>query len=463
MSSDEEVVTRRQVAKIKPQSFLPKPRRVVTNDSPLTSTSTSVTQSPSGAVNLPKLRPKVYYDDEDDTFFTRKTTFSRKMNAKKSRKSEILRTLEDNPKLPTNSIEEERPKQKAKSKVKGKGKSSLLDWTTSDEPITLVDEEDDHIHFSDLSDDLEDRKKPIKNPDKNRRIDDKEDSLTPPPEINSYLLQSTLAPLHATLAQYSGSLRSDGNGLGSPIVSSALQDDIELEPELLAIQQSVRQEKNSNQSINTKVEILVSPKRHPGVLITDENANYDAPIKFIIMAEDTFESLITSLCSKKGINKQDLVLTYKNVRVFPRGTPSSLGMSGLVHMESYTKETYLYFKEQQELERKRLFEQLEEDSSSGQGIDIETNETNETNDNEIEMNEDKYLCLKFQCQDETIEKLKIKKSLTIQEVIDRYRIIKGVSKSREINLIFEDERLSPHEKLINTDLEDGDILSVKII
>lgn len=78
-------------------------------------------------------------------------------------------------------------------------------------------------------------------------------------------------------------------------------------------------------------------------------------------------------------------------------------------LESYTKETYLYFKEQQELERKRLFEQLEEDSSSGQGIDIETNETNETNDNEIEMNEDKYLCLKFQCQDETIEKLKIKK------------------------------------------------------
>lgn len=63
----------------------------------------------------------------------------------------------------------------------------------------------------------------------------------------------------------------------------------------------------------------------------------------------------------------------------------------------------MYFKEQQELERKRLLEQLEEDSSSGQGIDIETN------DNETEMNEDKYLCLKFQCQDETIEKFKIKK------------------------------------------------------
>jgi hypothetical protein len=72
-------------------------------------------------------------------------------------------------------------------------------------------------------------------------------------------------------------------------------------------------------------------------------------------------------------------------------------------LESYTKETYLYFKEQQELERKRLFEELEEDTGSGQGIDIETN------NNEVEINEDKYLCLKFQCQDETIEKLKIKK------------------------------------------------------
>lgn len=82
-------------------------------------------------------------------------------------------------------------------------------------------------------------------------------------------------------------MRSDGNELGSPIVSSALQDDIELEPELLAIQQSVRQEKNLNQSIDAKVEILVSPKRHPDVLITDENANYDVPIKFIIMAVST--------------------------------------------------------------------------------------------------------------------------------------------------------------------------------
>jgi len=142
-------------------------------------------------------------------------------------------------------------------------------------------------------------------------------------------------------------------------------------------------------------------------------------------------------------------------------------MSGLVHMESYTKETYIYFKEQQELERKRLLEGLEEDSttdntllSSGRGIDIETH----NNGMETVMNEeDNYLHLKFQCQDETVEKLKVKKSLTVQAAIERYRKIKGISGNVVIKLIFEDEVLSPNEKLINTDLEDGDIISVKII
>jgi uncharacterized ubiquitin-like protein YukD len=152
----------------------------------------------------------------------------------------------------------------------------------------------------------------------------------------------------------------------------------------------------------------------------------------------------------------------------------------------------MYFKERQELERKRLLEELEEDStintnnillSSGQGIDIETN----NNGMETIMNEeDNYLHLKFQCQDETVEKLKVKKvspkslkhvtflllsltiffrfkSLTVQAAIERYKKIKGISENVIIKLIFEDEVLSPNEKLINTDLEDGDILSVKII
>jgi hypothetical protein len=79
-------------------------------------------------------------------------------------------------------------------------------------------------------------------------------------------------------------LRSDGNEVGSPIISSALQDDIELDPELLAIQKSVIHEENSNKFVDAKVEIMVNPKRHPGMPITDENDDYEKPIKFIIKA-----------------------------------------------------------------------------------------------------------------------------------------------------------------------------------
>ena len=82
-------------------------------------------------------------------------------------------------------------------------------------------------------------------------------------------------------------MRSDGNEVGSPIISSALQDDIELDPELLAIQQSVIHEDNSNRFVDAKVEIVVNPKRHPGMPVTDENdaiSDYEKPIKFIIKA-----------------------------------------------------------------------------------------------------------------------------------------------------------------------------------
>ena len=84
MSSDEEIVTRRQITKIKPKAFLPKQRRVVANELSSNSTSASLTPAPSGAVSPSKARSKVY-DDDDDTFFTRKTTFSRKMTSKKTR------------------------------------------------------------------------------------------------------------------------------------------------------------------------------------------------------------------------------------------------------------------------------------------------------------------------------------------------------------------------------------------
>ncbi|CAG8576200.1 14235_t:CDS:2 [Funneliformis caledonium] len=402
-SSDEEVITKRQPIKIKPRTFLPKPRRVVTNGSP-TNTSASVTQSPSETVEPLEIRPNAYNDDDDDIFFTRNTTFSRKMTSKKS---------------------------------------SL---------------------------DAEERKKIRINPDENIRFDSQEDSLTPPPEISHYLLQSTLAPLHAALSQFSRTIRSDGNDIGSPIAASVLQDDIELDPELLAIQQSIKQKKrNSIQSVDTKVEILVKPKHHLCSSISGEDGvipDYEKPIKFILNTEDTFEQLISHLCSKRGIPKPDLVLTYKNVKVFPRGTPSSLGMSGLVHLEAFTKESYMHFKVQQKFERKRLFDGLYNElmdndnntsvNSSRETIDIETIDEIRTIINE----EENYIYLKVQCQDETVEKLK---SLTVQAVIERYKKIKDISGNVAIKLVFEDEVLLPDDKLIDTDLEDGDMLSVKII
>ncbi|CAG8588709.1 2746_t:CDS:2, partial [Racocetra fulgida] len=253
-------------------------------------------------------------------------------------------------------------------------------------------------------------------------------------------------------------LRSESVDIGSPGVSYEPQDDIELDPELLAIQQSIKQPYGkSNRCIDTKVEIMVLPVRHPDLQTADANitvqAEFEKPIKFIMKAQDNFERMIKTICEKRGIGKQDIVLTYKKVKVFPRSTPESLGMSGQAHMD-----TYNYYKERNVLLKHRMLEEIERESK----ISDDQNESDFGNTEKMVQTDNDYLHLKLLSKDESIEKLKIKKTLTVQAVIDHYKKIRDIPNDVDIKLMFEDEALSVTDKLEDTDLEDGDMLTVVI-
>ncbi|CAG8540388.1 2059_t:CDS:2 [Acaulospora colombiana] len=493
-SSEGEIVTQRQTVKIKPRTVQIKPRRAVSGETLVTSVSLSKHVSDNadlqGSSNESKNMSKTY--DDDDSFFTRNSNFSRKIITKTEKSVEILKELEDNTHGNDNS--QFNDESSAKRARKSKGKSKQHDWIFSGDPINLSDFSD-HEDLSDFSDEIDEREN---NKGKKHDIPDleREPSLTPPPELNEYQLRSTIIILKtgesnsATLMQYSERLRSDGSEIGSPVVPYETQDDTELDPDLLAIRQSIKQNnERSSQSINAKVEIKVTPIRHPEIEINDTNrktiADYEKPIKFIIKTSDNFEQMIKWLCDKKGIWKQDLILTYKKVKVFPRSTPESLGMVGQVVMEAYTKDTFNYIKEREALSKKRLLDELDRDS--------ELSEENGINDNSDAsdinyVNEDDYIHLKLRSEDESVEKLKVKKvqksshcyvtlifisqkrliscsacrkqSLTVQSVIGRYKKMKNIPESENVRLLLEDEALSFTDKLGDTDLEDGDMLSV---
>lgn len=84
--------------------------------------------------------------------------------------------------------------------------------------------------------------------------------------------------------QYSERLRSDGNEVSSPGISYEQPDEMELDPELLAIQQSINVKQlhdKPDRNSNAKVEIKVIIIRHPEA---EASIKAEKPMKFIVRA-----------------------------------------------------------------------------------------------------------------------------------------------------------------------------------
>ncbi|CAG8692144.1 21997_t:CDS:2, partial [Gigaspora rosea] len=383
-SSEEEIVIKRQAVKIKPRTIIkPQPRHVelTLNDNTLQTQTQNVLDNSDLPDSPSKPKKTKHYDDEDG-FFTRSSSFARNVSLKKTKDTRRKR-----PRL--------------------KEKTSRSDCTF-DDPIDM-----DSDHINDLSNFSDDTMERDETNDEKKISDpiDRELSLTPPPELNEYQLRTTVGTLsRATLSQYSEGLRSESVDIGSPSISYE-QDDIELDPELLAIQQSIKQPNGqSNRYVDAKVEIMVFPVRYPDIQTMDANRSiqteFDKPIKFIMKAQDNFERMIKNICEKRNIGKQDIVLTYKKVKVFPRSTPESLGMPGQARMEVFTKDTYNYYKERNDLLKHKMLEEIERESKL---FSDNSNESEFDNAEKTFQMDNEYLHLKLLSKDETIDKLKIKK------------------------------------------------------
>ncbi|CAG8453975.1 3151_t:CDS:2 [Scutellospora calospora] len=447
-SSEEEVVPKRQAVKIKPRTIKPQPRHVelvVTSNTLQTQNVIDNTDLPDSPSKPKKLKIS---DDEEDGFFTRQSSFNWNASTKKTIPIKNLKESEENNFDDDLSKSEEKETRLKHSKPKRK--APRLDWTLSEDPIDIYNTSDHTNDLSDFSDEAMEKNRI----NDEKVISDREPSLTPPPELNEYQLRTTVGTLRATLSQYLEGLRSESADVGSPGVSSEPQDDIELDPELLAIQQQSINLPNgkSTRYVDSKVEIMVLPVRHPGINTTDTNriaqAEFEKPIKFIMKAVYNFERMIKNICEKRSIGKQDIVLTYKKVKVFPRSTPESLGMSGHAHME------------RNDLLKLRMLEEIERESHLFSDDSTGNESVLDNSEKIFQMNNCNYLHLKLLSKDDSIEKLKIKKTLTIQAVIDHYKKIRDIPDNIDMKLKFEDEVLSVTDKLEDTDLEDGDMLSV---
>ncbi|CAG8522343.1 8978_t:CDS:2 [Paraglomus brasilianum] len=430
-SSDEEIISKRQRVKIKPRPIIPKPRRALATSQSNTQTETA---NDSGTEKQIK-QSSFCEDDDEDGFFTKKT-FTWKPTAEE--------TTENNTLGEEQTVTDETVAGNRKQRTNGRKHRRKFDWTKSVDQIVIDCDEASDDNLSDISDGVAEL---ISITRKQKKVNDAMDvtvervTVTPPPMLDHLAVRSSMNGLQST----SNELLSD---------VSCSQFDTELDPGLISLAQQAKRKDVQNHE-GDKVRVLVRLVYHPETVVDDHNraaiSQYERPMIFIMRLEDNFEKLITHFCEAKKIQKQDLVITYDEVKVFPRSTPASLGMNKYAEIVAFEKTIYDYLQLQKAAERERKLKETE----------LLTSEYDTpTPVDDFEEQIEDMLHLKLKSRDGSVEKLKMKRSEIISTVIAKYRSIKKLLPGAQVQLTFEGELLDPLQKLEDTELEDGDMLMV---
>ncbi|RUO96965.1 hypothetical protein BC936DRAFT_141194, partial [Jimgerdemannia flammicorona] len=202
--------------------------------------------------------------------------------------------------------------------------------------------------------------------------------------------------------------------------------------------------------------------------------------------DDAFEPLIDIYCRIKNIPKGSLVLTYKKVKIFSRGTPASLGMFGKVNVAdpfesgknkygdvkrrkpAYKKDTYQYIIEQENLARRQELEELgplthaatfEPSLRSDSGRSLSAEIENEGGEHQKDR-----IILKLRNKEGQDEKLRVilQQTSTIQDIMAGYAFARSLPPEAQVRLFFEDVALEPGLQVMDTDLQDGDMVTVSV-
>ncbi|KAF9277472.1 Protein esc2 [Mortierella alpina] len=187
------------------------------------------------------------------------------------------------------------------------------------------------------------------------------------------------------------------------------------------------------------------------------------PIKVVVKANKSFRDMMEHYCRVKQIAFSDVVFLFRNARLMPSSTPESLEFPRFSVIDVCKKETYKFMKDQEARERSMKLAELEKQEAELARIQAPDNpsESNETEQDSQDADAD-YLYIKLRGKDTTDLKIRVKPSTTVQAILSHYKNLKKIGADVPVRLEFDDEAMDPSTTVGNTDIEDDDMLLVRI-
>ncbi|KAK3846090.1 MAG: ubiquitin-2 like Rad60 SUMO-like-domain-containing protein [Linnemannia gamsii] len=226
--------------------------------------------------------------------------------------------------------------------------------------------------------------------------------------------------------------------------------------------------------------LVIRMNRHPLLVVPPEYEEvmklHERPVQITVRSNGMFREMMTFYCKQKEINYASTIFTYSGVRLMPSSTPAALDFPTQAIIEVYDQDAYKYIKDQEVLDRSRRLAEMErqaavnaaaaaaasqEHQAQQQGGDTGTGDGAQQDDGE-DNGSAEYIFIKLRGKDTSDEKIRVKKTTTVHAIISHYKTIKRIPASTTVKLEFDDEALDSTTVIGDTEVEDDDMLVVRV-
>ncbi|KAI8378731.1 ubiquitin-2 like Rad60 SUMO-like-domain-containing protein [Choanephora cucurbitarum] len=302
-------------------------------------------------------------------------------------------------------------------------------------------------------------------PQQQQQQQPQEEKEEPKPEVNPFLVSDNNALELIKAISSTPSVPRPSVTLDAPSFISVTDDDIDvdLDPELAAAYVSHRSDVEP-QKVTIKLQY-----QHNFTSISEKSQHLLAklmkPIKVVIMNNYQFHKVMDVFCKHKKLVKADFVLVYNDEPVFLSATPSGIGLSpiGTNLMLVYPRHCYDSIRQQKQQEKEERLKRLKQAKENQEEDEVDISMlplTQETQ--QEEQTEETRIILKLRHSDKKEVSFRVKPTSTLGSLVQPYRVQAKIDSNVTIGFEFEGEALDLNMKIEDTELEDEDIVEVKI-
>ncbi|KAL1915824.1 uncharacterized protein VTP21DRAFT_6212 [Calcarisporiella thermophila] len=332
----------------------------------------------------------------------------------------------------------------------------------------------------------------------NAEVENDQELLVPSPPAISQDQMETILLLYRSKLDSQFSTSSNEFEPSAPPSQLDFLPSSELDPELLSIAETTRgltpttgrhkDETGSSQNNNYSDLLLhahndnKNPRKISIKVIMNENtsANYQTmfphrmvrmpkllkPVRYYVYSNHQFEKIYSNYCERMGLTREQIVLVYQGTRIFSSGTPDSLDMPEKVEVFAFFKDIYEIMQQQKMKDLEERFARENEAGYEPQQPELNSlpqqNNVGGSAATTGNRGNEHWGILKLRDKGGEDIKLKVKMNTTVGAIVGKYIQIKGIPDSMRVSLSFEGEGLDPSLEIAKSELEDGDMLFVKV-